>query len=757
MMRHRLILVAGLVVALVGCTARPGAFVSLPPSVTGGEAAGGSQGAAASGDVQAPVSEYGTLTLSIRWPDRPEGYHTALIPTSTNALAIKVSSGSTVVGETTVSRVGDQETATANLSLKAGNNLSVEVRAYRETAPIPQGASPIAQGTATVNIARSKKTSASISLTPLIVPTITGLSRNAGVTGDEVTITGTNFGSGSVPVFVYFNGYLTVGATRSSETSLTVKVPPGTPTGKVVVKADGVSSVSNVVFWVPKTLTLSTPRDFWDPSDASTQIVLLGKTKQLTATTTWATKLGETAEQYGTPPSPEWSSSDVSAGAVDSNGLFTAGNAYVAAGTNVWASHGSMSTSALKMIPEAVTFTLEPPAGSRILGGKGQPFLLYAGLNTFSDGATNSYVTYSAASASIDWFTGRATATDFKSNGTIIVSAESMVDPAQKTTTNITLSNYQVSRFAGDGGQGTTDGDVLAARFRRPQGMALDQAGNLYVADHDNGLIRRISGGSIGTVSLTGLPSIRPSGLAHYFDPVGSTSWLYVSDDANHKIYRIQLLGGGTSGSGTVLAGSGSPDMVDGAGIAASFDAPHGLVVDSNRNVYVADTNNHAIRKIDSNGIVSTMAGSVSGVDGHADAAIGTNARLRFPMGMARDASGNLFVTQMNDGRIRRITASGQVSTLTLSGRSFWNPYGIAVDGSGTLYVAEEDTNYISRVSPGGEVTVIAGSGGNNLVADIVDGIGTAASIRAPDYILLDGSGALYVSEYTNNIIRKLE
>lgn len=759
MMRNRLILVAAVSFGLVGCTVRPGSLVSLPTTVSGVSEAGADHGTTTVTDGQ-PVSEYGSLQLTIRWPERPSGYQTALIPTTTNSLVIKVASGSTIVGQTTVTRVGSETTATANLPLKADNNLSVEVKAYHESAPVPNGAVPIALGTAVVNITRSKKTTSSVSLTPLFVPTITGLSRNAGVTGDEVTITGTNFGTGSVPVFVYFNDVLTVGATRSSETSLTVQVPPGAPTGKVVVKADGVISTSNVVFWVPQTLSISASKGYWDPSGNNSQIVILGKQLQVTPSVFWEAKIGDAMYTYGTAPSPTWNSSNQTAGTVDASGLFTAADSYVPAGTNVTASFGSKISDPIKFIPESVTVSAQPIEATPTLGGKGLPSLRIAAMNTFSDGATNSFVNFSAeASASVD-VTGKVTATDFGSNGTITVSAESPADSTKKATIQVTLSNYVVSTYAGTGALGSSDGTLSASKFRHPFGMAFDQAGNMYVADSENGVIRRISGGSVSTLPL-GIAGFHPYGVAYYRDTANNMDWLYVSDDANHKVYRIELTSGGTSGNAVVLAGSGSAGYTDGAGAAAQFNAPKGVVVDATRNVYVADDNNHCIRKIDAAGMVTTFAGSPFGYatpfnrDGQgSDPATGP--KFVHPTGLTKDGNGHMYVTQVNDGHIRHIEPTGMVDTRSLN-RALWNPMDIAVDPQGVLFVTENSEGRVYKITPQGEVFPIAGSGGNQLIPSLKDGVGTNADLRAPYGIVRASDGSLYVTEYTNNVIRKIQ
>ncbi len=760
MMRHRVLLVAAVSFGMVGCTVRPGSLVSLPVATTGASAVSAAQPEPVAEQGQTPVSEYGTLSLTVRWPERPTGYQTALIPTSTNTLVIKVSSGSTEVASATVTRQVGASTATANVPLKAGNNLSVEVLAYREAAPVPEGAEPTARGTANVNITRSRKTSAGVSLTPLFVPTITALSTNTGVPGDEVTITGTNFATDGTPVQVYFNGYIT-GAVPTSSTSVKVTVPPGTPTGKVVLKSDGVSSEDNFVFWVPKTVTVTENKKFWDPSPSGTQIVILGKEEQLFYSVNWETKTGENIGYFGTPPSPTWRSSDESAGTVDESGVFTAGGSYRAAGTSVTAQFGSMLSAPLKIVPEAVSVSVRPIFGQPTLGGKGGAFFRISAENLFSDGATNSFVDFSAdASASVD-VTGRVTATDFGSKGTIKVTVSSAADSAQQETVNIQLDNYTVTTFAGDGEEGTTDGDALAARFRHPQGMAFDRSGNLYVADHDNGLIRRISGGAVSTLALSGITGFRPFGLAYYYDAVSSTNWLYATDDANHKVYRIELLGGGTSGSWSVLAGTGEQGMQNGPGASAKFNTPKGIAVDASRNVFVADQANSTIRKIDTNGGVTSYAGSPHppGAPPISRDGMGSDpnagAKFVYPTGLTIDQNGTLFVTQMNDGKIRRITPGALVDTMLLT-KSLWNPMGIAVAPDGTLFVTEESANVVHKIFPQGEVLTIAG-GSTQSGTSLKDGIGSKADLRAPDGIVRASDGSLYVTEYTNNAIRKLD
>lgn len=352
MMRKALIFTVALTFGLVGCSMRPGNFVPLPITSLGsvGTEAATTPGA---GPSQTAAVQYGTLQLAVRWPELPSGYQTALIPTTTNTLTVKVTSGSTILGETSVSRLANQATATATMSLKAGNNLALQVLAYHETVPVPDTASPVARYDGNVNIVPSQKTAATIQLSPLFPPTITGLSTNVGVTGDYVTITGTNFGTGSVPVTVAFNGYLSDSVTRLNETSLKAKLPPGVPTGYVVVTADGVSSPNGWVLWVPNTLPISSVKENWDPTPASDRMVRFGQTMQYSASPTWIYKNGDTLN-YGTPPLPTWQLSNAAAGTIDPSGLFTATRSYEV--TNVSAALGSLNSAT-----QSVTLVADAP------------------------------------------------------------------------------------------------------------------------------------------------------------------------------------------------------------------------------------------------------------------------------------------------------------------------------------------------------------------------------------------------------------
>jgi sugar lactone lactonase YvrE len=264
-----------------------------------------------------------------------------------------------------------------------------------------------------------------------------------------------------------------------------------------------------------------------------------------------------------------------------------------------------------------------------------------------------------------------------------------------------------VVTFAGYGRSGSDDGIGSQAGFNRPSGVAVDANGNVYVADTNNYKIRKITSsfvvttlagsGSMGTADGIGAAASFSSPYGIAVDVNGN---VFVSDYGSNKIRKIT-----SSGVVTTLAGSGSNSSADGIGAAASFSSPLSVAVDSNGNVYVADYGSSKIRKVTSSGVVTTLAGSVVGnSDG-----TGSSASFNWPSGVAVDSNGNVFVADSRNEKIRKITPLGEVTTVAGSGAvgstdgtsaaaSFAGPAGVAVDSYGNVYVADTDNSKIRKI-----------------------------------------------------------
>ena len=343
-----------------------------------------------------------------------------------------------------------------------------------------------------------------------------------------------------------------------------------------------------------------------------------------------------------------------------------------------------------------------------------------------------------------------------------------VADSGNQTIRKISAAGV-VTTFAGSAGiSGSTDALGSAARFKSPFGLAVDAAGNVYVADELNhtirkvtpvGLVTTLAGSAGNTGSADGL-----GGAARFFTPaavaVDSAGNVFVADTINCTIRKITASGFVTTFAGLAMYGGAA----DGTGSAARFSYPAGVAVDGLGNVYVGDTRNQTIRKVTASGVVTTQAGAaglIGGADGNAAAA-----RFNTPSGLALDATGHIFIADNQNHTIRALTtATGNVTTFagsaTSSGDSdgpgssarFKSPQSVAVDGSGNVYVADSDNYTIRKITPAGVVTTFAGLSGN---PGFTDGTGSSARLLWPHGVAVDGSGNVYVADMGYQIIRKI-
>lgn len=226
---------------------------------------------------------------------------------------------------------------------------------------------------------------------------------------------------------------------------------------------------------------------------------------------------------------------------------------------------------------------------------------------------------------------------------------------------------------------------------------------------------------------------------------------MYITDVFNNKIRKIS-----STGQVSTIAGS-TEGFTDGQGVNAKFSAPVGITIDNAGNLYITDHVNHKIRKITPNGLVTTIAGSTSGfADG-----IGNVAKFDFPDGIEIDATGNLFISDLLNNKIRKVSSTGQVSTIAGSTQGLADGQGVnakfyglrssTIDAAGNLYVVESRNNKVRKISPTGLVTTVAGSS-----SGFTDGNGASAQFNGPHGITIDSQGNLYVVDTGNHKIRKI-
>ena len=325
-----------------------------------------------------------------------------------------------------------------------------------------------------------------------------------------------------------------------------------------------------------------------------------------------------------------------------------------------------------------------------------------------------------------------------------------------------------VTRVAGTGvsGQAGDSGPALSAQLYNPSGVAVDSAGNLYIADTGNGRIRKVDNlGTITTVAGNGCcygGDGGPAAAAQLDGPYGvavdSSGNLYIADTYNSRIRKVT-----TTGTITTVAGNGTSGYSGDGGPAAAAELryPFAVIVDGSGDLLIADTDNYRVRKVDTSGNITTVAGNgtccYSGDGGQA-----INARLSLPYGLALDASGNLYIADASNSRVRKVSASGAINTVAGNGVSgfygdggpaiaaqFRNPEGVAVDGSGNLYIADTGNMRIRGVS-GSTVTTLAGGA----VGD--GGLAVFAFFNQPSGVARDSAGNTYVADSYNNLVRKV-
>ena len=407
---------------------------------------------------------------------------------------------------------------------------------------------------------------------------------------------------------------------------------------------------------------------------------------------------------------------------------------------------------------------------------------------------------------------------DTAGNVYFVSTPQSIVFKLDSTGTLTRVAGTGIAGYSGDGGAAT------AAALNQPDSIALDALGNLYIADTYNCRIRKVSvAGVISTIAGTGNYGFSGDGGAAISAwltypgavAVGASGTVYISDTSGHRVRMIDgsgnistIAGNGTpgySGDGgpatsamlnypgglavdasgsvyicdkynqrirkvsggviTTVAGNGALGFSGDGGPAASamLSYPAGVVVDASGNLYIADTSNSRIRKVVTSGTITTVAGN--GINGYSgDGGQATSSSLYWPQGVGMDASGNLWIADTSNGRVRKVSTSGIITTQAGGGSvgdggpgafaKFSFPQAVAVDNSGNTYVADTSGNRVRKISANGTITTVAGNGTASYSGD--GGAATAASLNSPGGVAVDASGNLFIADSYNCCIRKV-
>jgi uncharacterized protein (TIGR03437 family) len=343
----------------------------------------------------------------------------------------------------------------------------------------------------------------------------------------------------------------------------------------------------------------------------------------------------------------------------------------------------------------------------------------------------------------------------FAENGDSKIRKVTVGSTTPSSTSNIinTVAGTGTAGFSGDGSS------AVKGQLNFPTGVAVDSSSNIYIADSLNHRIRKVSGSNISTIAGNGMLSYSGDGgmatAAQLNTPqavaADSSGNFYIADTFNNVVRKVTAAGVVSTIAGNGTAGFGGDG---GAATSAQLNGPQGIAVDTGGNLYVADTQNARVRKI-SGGAISTVAGNgTAGYGG--DGGVATSAELNFPIGLAVDGSGNLFIADFINSRIREVSG-GNITTVAGNGFSGYSgdghaatsaqiktPAGVAVDASGNLFIADTGNNVVREVS-GGDIATVAGNGLPGTAGD--GGQASAAQVGNPSGVAVDSSGGLYIAD----------
>jgi sugar lactone lactonase YvrE len=448
-------------------------------------------------------------------------------------------------------------------------------------------------------------------------------------------------------------------------------------------------------------------------------------------------------------------------------------------------SFGAVAVGASTGSTQTLTFTV--PSGITLggisavtQGAQHLDFTLTGGTCASGTTATTCTVQVQFVATAVGARLGAVVLTDQSSNTLITV-------PLQGTGTGplVAFGPSPITTYAGTGTAGYTGdgGPASAAEINAPRGVAMDSTGNLYFSDSNNSVIRKITPrGTITTVAGNGTAGYNgdniPATSAELSLPHGlvvdGTGNLYIADTDNNRIRMVTP--GGTI---TTVAGNGYtvPNGINGGyngdnipATSAELNLPLGVAVDGAGNLYIADQSNHRIREVTTSGIITTVAGT--GVPGYnGDNIAATSAELNYATGVAVDGTGDLYIADEDNLRVRMVSPSGVITTVAGNGyftgsgthgdggpaisAELDRPISVTLDAASNLYIADVSNARVREVSPSGIITTVAGTGtagynGDNIAA-------TTAELKSPLGVVVDGAGNLYIADQSNLRIRRID
>jgi len=427
----------------------------------------------------------------------------------------------------------------------------------------------------------------------------------------------------------------------------------------------------------------------------------------------------------------------------------------------------------------AANANLQLPLGVAV-DSKGSVYIADTGNNTIRK-VSNGIISTIAGDGYASYLgdTQLAIAAEFNHPADVAVDSSGNVyiaDTSNALVRMITVSTGIVTTYAGSStsiGYAGDDGAATSAGLIEPYALAIDSSTNVYVAERQDGRIRVVakSTGNIytaagnGTLGFSGDGSAArsaelnvPTGVA-----VDSSGEILIADFGNNRIRKTT---NNTNGTISTVAGNGGVSYSGDGGQAtkAQINAPQGVAVDTAKNFYIADTANNVVRKVTAAGVISTLAGNgTAGFGGDNSAA--ASAQLNGPQGVAVDPSGNVYIADSGNARIRKVTPGGTISTYAGNGTAGYGgdggsattaelnlPIGLVLDSAGNLYIADYGNNVVRKVTPAGTISTYAGSGVQGYSGD--GGQATKAAMSGPQALALDNGNNLYIADSQNSRIR---